>query len=137
MTATTPPPGYRQTGLVDPFEIYVGPIYETGEGAARRFMMIVDERHVNMRGIIHGGMLMTLADLALGQAVWDATERAPSVTVNMQSQFLKSARTGDRIEVTPQITRRTRALVFARGDFTVAGEAIFSASSVWKLLGQD
>lgn len=137
MTAPAPPPGYRETKLIDPFEIFMGPVYETGEGAARRFLLIVDERHVNMRGIIHGGMLMTLADLALGQAVWDATDYAASVTVNMQSQFLKSAKKGDRIEVCPQISRRARALVFARGDFTVAGEVIFSASSVWKLLGQD
>ena len=138
MTAATPlPPGYREIKLVDPFEIFVGPAYEAGEGVDRRYAFVVDERHVNMRGIIHGGMLMTLADLTLGQAVWDATDRAPSVTMNMQSQFLKPARKGQRIEVVPEITRRTRALVFARGDFTVDGEVIFTASSVWKLLGQD
>lgn len=137
MSVPAIPPGYRQTRLVDPFEIHVGPVYETGEGQGRRFALPLDSRHVNMRGVIHGGMLMTYADLALGAAVWDATGNAACVTMNMQSQFLKPAKERDLLEVSPEIVRRTRSLVFARGDFTVAGEVIFIASSVWKLLGQD
>jgi uncharacterized protein (TIGR00369 family) len=131
------PAGYVETKLVDPFEVHLGPVYETGETGARRFLLRIDERHVNMRGVIHGGMLMTFADLALGQAVWDATGRAPSVTINMQSQFLKPARVGDMVEVLPELARKTRSLVFMRGDFRVNGEIVFSASSIWKLLGQD
>ncbi len=128
------PAGYIETGLIDPFEIHLGPVYEAGPPGARRFLLCVDERHVNMRGAIHGGMLMTFADLALGQAVWDCTDRAPSVTLGMQAQFLRPARTGDRVEVLPELVRKTRSLVFMRGDFKVAGETIFTASSIWKLL---
>jgi len=131
------PPGYTETKLIDPFEIHLGPVYESGENGARRFVLPIDERHVNMRGVIHGGMLMTFADLALGQAVWDATDRVPSVTINMQTQFLKPARVGDMIEVLPELIRKTRSLIFMRGDFKVNGKTIFSASSIWKLLGQD
>lgn len=130
------PPGCTQTALIDPFELHFGPVYETGQRGARRFLLPVDERHVNMRGVIHGGMLMTFADFSLGQAVWDATDKAPSVTLNMQTQFLKPARAGDIVEVVPELVRRTKSLVFMRGDFTVAGEAIFAAASIWKLLHQ-
>ncbi len=138
MSSAVPPlPGYVETPLVDPFEIFVGPVFEKGEPGARHFIFRIDERHVNMRGVVHGGMLVTFADLALGAAVWDVTDRAPSVTLNMHSQFLKPARMGDIVEVTPVLSRRTRALIFMRGDFTVAGEPVFTAASVWKLLGQD
>ncbi|HET7335828.1 MAG TPA: PaaI family thioesterase [Rhizomicrobium sp.] len=130
------PPGYHETSLSDPFELYTGPMYETGEGAGRRFAFRVGEQHVNKRGALHGGMLMTFADMALGAAVWDATDRAPSVTMNMQTQFLKPAKVGDLVEVMPELTRRTRSLVFMRGDFTVDGEVVFTAASIWKLLGQ-
>lgn len=132
-----PLPGYRETRLIDPFEIFIGPVFDTGEGTGRRFAFRADDRHVNLRGHLHGGMLMTFADLTLGQAVWDATGNASCVTLNMQTQFLKAAMLGDVVEVLPEITRRTRSLVFARGDFTVGGELIFVASSVWKLTGQD
>jgi len=128
------PPGYVQTELLDPFEIHIGPVFERREDGGRRFLLIADDRHVNMRGVVHGGLLMTLADLAIGQAVWDATAHATVVTVGMQSQFLKPAHVGDRIEVTPQIMRRTKSLVFARGDFMVGGEVIYTATSLWKVL---
>ncbi len=135
--STDRPPGYTETRLVDPFEIHVGPVFEQGEKGAKRFALRVDKRHVNMRGVIHGGMLMTFADAALGQAAWDACDHAPCVTLNMQSQFLAPAKEGDLIEVAPVLTRRTRSLIFLRGDFTVNGAPIYSVSSVWKILGAD
>jgi len=137
VTSETLPPGFVETHLVDPFEIHVGPVLEHGPKGGKRFAFRVDKRHVNMRGIVHGGMLMTFADAAFGQAAWDATDRAPSVTLNMQCQFLAPAKEGDLVEVVPVLTRRTRALLFLRGDFTVEGMPIFSVSSVWKLLGVD
>ena len=134
---STRPAGFSDTRLIDPFEIHVGPVWEQGETGARRFAFRVDKRHINMRGVIHGGMLMTFADAALGQAAWDACDHANCVTLTMQSQFLAPAREGDWIEVAPVLTRRTRALMFLRGDFTVEGEPVFSVSSVWKVLGVD
>lgn len=131
------PPGYTETKLIDPFEIYVGPVFEQGETGRKRYALRVEERHLNRRGVVHGGMLMTFADAALGQAAWDATDHAPSVTLNMQSHFLRGVVKDELIEVAPVITRKTRALVFIRGDFTVKDEIVLSVSSVWKLLGQD
>lgn len=131
------PAGFTETKLVDPFEIFVGPIFEQGPKGARRFVLVVDDRHVNRRGILHGGMLMTFADMALGQAAWDACDNALCVTLSMQTQFLKPAKAGDRVEVLPQLMRRTRGLMFLRGEFQVGGETIFLVNSVWKLVGQD
>ena len=129
--------GYRPTKLIDPFENFVGPLYETGEGIGRRYAFVVDERHINLRGVIHGGMLMTLADMTLGQAAWDACDHANVVTLNVQSQFIKGAKIGDIVEVTPFVTRRTRSIIFIRGDYEVGGEIIFSCASLWKIIGQD
>ena len=137
VTASSPPPGYTETRLVDPFEIFVGPVYERGEKGAKRYVLRVDARHVNRRGVVHGGMLMTFADAALGQAAWDLTDNAPSVTLNMQAHFLRGAGSGDLIEVTPVLTRRTRALLFIQGDFKVEEDIVMSVQSLWKLLGQD
>ena len=138
MSGSQPPlPGFVPTELVDPFEIFVGPLFEAGARGAKTYALRIDARHVNRRGVLHGGMFMTLADMTLGQAVWDITDKAPCVTMNMQTNFLKPAAEGDIIQVTPELVRRTRALVFMRGDFKVRGETVFSASTVWKLLGKD
>ena len=129
--------GYTQTELIDPFEVFVGPVYETGAKGARRFAFVVDKRHVNLRGVLHGGMYMTFADLALGQAAWDACDHASVVTLNMQSQFLRAATLGDVVEVQPVVARQTRSIIFIRGDFRVEAETVYSCASVWKILGRD
>jgi uncharacterized protein (TIGR00369 family) len=128
--------GFTETRLIDPFELHVGPVFEAGEVGAKRFAFRVDERHVNKRGVVHGGMMMTFADAAIGQAVWDFTDRVSSVTMNMQAQFIGGARLGDLVEVQPELIRKTRALVFVRGDFTTGSRTLMTISSVWKLLGE-
>jgi uncharacterized protein (TIGR00369 family) len=133
----TAPQGFSEIRLIDPFEIHVGPAYGAGGIPQRRYAFRVATHHCNLRGVVHGGMLMTFADLALGQAVWDVTDKAPSVTLNMQTQFIAPAREGDLVEVRPELTRRTRSMVFMRGDFTVDSEIVMTAQSVWKLLGKD
>jgi uncharacterized protein (TIGR00369 family) len=132
-----PLPGFVSTTLIDPFEIYVGPVFETGTKGARTYAIRVDARHMNRRGVLHGGMCMTLADMTLGQAVWDATDNAPCVTLNMQTHFLKPVVEGNIVQVVPELIRRTGSLVFMRGDFTVEGETVFAVSSIWKLLGRN
>jgi uncharacterized protein (TIGR00369 family) len=132
----SPPEGFTETRLIDPFELHVGPVFEEGAKGFKRFAFRVDERHVNKRGVVHGGMMLTFADAALGQAVWDFTDRVPSVTMNMQAQFIDGARLGDLVEVRPELVRKTRALVFMRGDFKTGDRTLMTISSVWKLLGQ-
>jgi len=81
--------------------------------------------------------MLTFADLALGGAAADAADGGFAVTLGMQTQFLKPAQLGDIVTVRPQILRRTGGLIFIRGDFTVEDQTIFSANSVWKVLGRD
>ncbi|NWH07369.1 MAG: PaaI family thioesterase [Alphaproteobacteria bacterium] len=128
------PEGFETAALFDPFEIYVGPFFQSLGNRPRAHAFRVDERHLNLQGVCHGGMLMTFADSSLGLAAWAATDRAPCVTASMQSQFLKPARLGDLVVVTPEVTRRTRELVFIRGDFMVGDTMIATVSSIWKLL---
>lgn len=132
-----PRPGFVEVNLVDPFENHVGPAYQQGPPGNRIFAFRVEDHHANRRGVVHGGMLLTFADLALGAAASDAADRAPCVTLGMQTQFLKSAAIGEVVEVNPRLLRRTRALLFLRGDFMVEDQVIFTATSVWKLLGED
>lgn len=129
------PKGYATSELFDPFEIYCGPFFDqTRTSGGLRFAFRVDERHLNLAGVCHGGMLLTFADSSFGLAVWSATDRAPCVTVEMQAQFLSPARKGDLVEVAPEMLRRGRELVFLRGDFRVEERVVLTLNSVWKLL---
>ena len=133
---TNPPEGFKPLFRTSPFLDHNGPFfYRENDDGTFVVGLRIQPKHANARGIAHGGMLMTFADAAFGQAAWDATDHADVVTLNMQSQFLAPTKEGDWLEVLPVLTRRTRSLLFLRGDFTVDGLAVFSVSSVWKILG--
>lgn len=127
------PPGWRYADQFDPFEAYLGPYFDRIVDGAHEFAFFVDDRHTNAAGIAHGGALLTFADAALGYALWNATDRAPCVTVSQQSNFLSPANVGDLIVCRPEVVRKTREIVFMRADFKAGDRTIFTAAAVWKI----
>lgn len=112
----------------------VGPLYvRPCGGGLRAFAFRAEQKHANLIGIVHGGMLMTLADRALGVAAWDKAGK-PCVTIQFDMQFLSAVAMGELAEMTPEIVRATRSLVFVRGMLMVGDRAAASATGVWKML---
>lgn len=84
----------------------------------------VQEGHLNMHGIAHGGWVATLIDNALGYNVVHAIG-GPIVTAHLAVDYLSSARLGDWVEATVRLTRKGRRMCFAEctlatGDVLVA-----------------
>ncbi len=131
--AVAAPAGWRVAEQFDPFEAFLGPYFERVSGGVREFAFIVDDRHTNAAGVAHGGALMTFADACLGYALWDATDRAPCVTVGQQTSFLSAAAVGEVIVCRPEVVRKTREIVFMRADFKAGDRIVFTASAVWKI----
>lgn len=97
-------------------------------------------------GIVHGGAIMTFADMALGCAVGYAVRdrlaygeagAAPFVTAQLNVQFVSAAQTGSFILARPEVVRKTSQLVFVRSLFEVGGKAVASADGIFKLLDAD
>lgn len=126
------PEGWRPAEQFDPFEAALGPYFERMRNGTREFAFIIDDRHTNAQGVAHGGALLTFADAALGYALWDATDRAPCVTIGQQTQFIAAAVAGDLVTCQPEVVRRTREIVFMRGDFRVGDKVVFTATAVWR-----
>jgi uncharacterized protein (TIGR00369 family) len=127
------PKGWQPSEQFDPFEAFLGPYFERKRDGAREFSFLVDDRHTNAQGVVHGGALLTFADAALGYALWDATDRAPCVTVSQQSQFLASAVTGDLVTCLPALVRKAHDVVFIRGDFLVGTKIILAVTAIWRI----
>lgn len=124
---------FEGQGFVD----HVGPFYIRPEAnGLKSFGFVAEPRHANLIGVVHGGMLMTLADRALGVGAWDAAGGKPSVTIQFDMQFLSAVKMGEFAELTPELVRLTRSLVFMRGTLTVGGKAAAAANGVWKILDQ-
>lgn len=100
-----------------------------------RYGFVAEQRHLNLGGVVHGGMLMSFADDALGATVWQAAGRRPCTTVQLSTQFVSPVRLGELVEVRAEVLRATRTVVFVRGVLEAGGRAVVHADGVWKVLG--
>lgn len=118
----------RDTGFI----AHVGPVYVRAADGAYAFRAA--DKHANLIGVVHGGMLMSFADRALGETAMRAADGANCVTIQMEMQFIDTARIGDRITVAPEVVKRTGSLVFLRCEVRHAERIVALATGVWKIL---
>ncbi|MCB2114643.1 MAG: PaaI family thioesterase [Parvularculaceae bacterium] len=125
------PDGWVSQSFPDTFSAHAGPFYfrsftekEPGVG------FFSQPHHANAGGVIHGGALMTLADMSL----WDICRRVAgpfrALTVTMNAEFVGPGKIGEFIMATGEATKIGRSLMFARGKVTCADETllVFSGS---------
>jgi acyl-coenzyme A thioesterase PaaI-like protein len=116
------------------FGTLVGPFYGPPDGDLVACGFLADERHGNKRGVVHGGMLATAFDVALGNASWEAAQQRPSATVQLNVQFVGAVQLGEFAMITVELIRTTRTLVFLRGVMRVGDRIVATADGVWKIL---
>lgn len=126
------PDGYAPLARTSPVLDLVGPFYSKGEGAALSVGMRVEARHCNARGTLHGGILATLADVALGYATAFASDPpVPLVTANLSLDFAGSAKVGDWIATSVDVHKQGSRLAFANCFIESGGQRIVRASAVF------
>jgi len=131
------PAGFKPAASSETFESFVGPLYEKWDDDGYACGFQAARHHENHRSVVHGGMLFTLADHTLGYMVGERTAGKPCATITLNVDYLSGARSGDWIECTGAITGETRSLIFIKGQLSIDGEPVMTASGVWKKLGED
>jgi uncharacterized protein (TIGR00369 family) len=117
----------------NPFNELVGPFYERRRGEEVSLGLRIEERHSNSRGICHGGLLATMADLALGYAMLSIARQSSFVTVNLSLDFAGSAREGDWVESQAEVQKTGARLAFANCYLVANGVRIVRASAIFAL----
>ncbi len=117
------------------FSEFIGPFLYRREGEGYRYAFQADQRHVNINGVLHGGMLMTFIDQAMGSAVFEAVGRRKCATAQLNTHFMGPVKPGDFVECDSDVMRVTRSLVFMRGILRVGDRPVLAADGVWKILG--
>ncbi len=130
-------PGFELLRRSSPFRALVGPLYTKGEGAERMIGLLAEEKHCNSRGIVHGGLLATLADLALGYTIAYLSDPPKSaVTASLTIDYVGSARVGDWLEVHTDVQKSGGRLTFANCYVHVGDARIVRASAVFASSGE-
>ena len=109
-----------------------GPYYIKPEGQRWLIAQRVEKQHVNYLGIAHGGMLSTLADVALSCQPYLSEQPNPSVTTtSMTTNFLLAAKLGDWIVADAAIDRLSKRSAHVRGAITRGDEVLLTMSGVF------
>jgi len=85
---------------------------------------------------VHGGMLMTLADQAMGMTALRATGNKPHATIELNIQFVGAVRIGEFVEAHCEIVRVTRAIIFMQCKLVVGTRVVANATGIWKIRGE-
>lgn len=126
------PPGFERLLRGSPFVAALGQLYYRRDGEAVVIAMRIEERHTNLRGIAHGGMLASLADcvLTLGMSI-SCDGRHTFVTANLNTDYIDAARPGDWVEGHVDVLRIGRRMAFANCYMQVGDKRILRASGVF------
>ena len=133
--SSAPPDGFEPyTGSGDFLDL-IGPVYARGEGEGRVFGMRIEDRHRNVAGAAHGGLLATLVDFSLGRAINAGSDADGAVTVSLTTDYLGPVKMGEWVEAHTEVERLGGRLAFADcslrvGDReAVRGRAVFALAS--------
>jgi uncharacterized protein (TIGR00369 family) len=112
-------------------------VVEASAGEVTVAMEVLD-RHLNLQGLVHGGMLAILADTACGLSIRSAMESGRlHVTTDMDIHYLAPARPG-RLFGRGKAIRVGRSLAFAEASIEDAeGKLLARAQSRFSVSGRE
>ncbi len=122
------PPDFELVEAASPFTETVGPIYVNASGSVPVLGIRVASHHANRVGRAHGGLLTTLADIAMSRAV--VTQLPPGATMStadLHIAFLDAAGDGQWLEATPSLDRIGRALIHSSCELKADGKPVAKA----------
>ncbi len=99
------------------------------------FGIYIEDRHTNIWGSAHGGMLISMADSALGYNLSRATNPPQKlVTVHLNADFIASPKPGDWVHTEMKIHKIGAKMSFADCYLKVGEKLILRTSGVFTVL---
>lgn len=130
------PDGWKIQSFPDTFSAHAGPFwFRDYAQSAPGVGFFSEAHHANAGGIVHGGALMTLADMSL----WDICRRVVgpfrAVTLTLNAEFVAPGPIGRFIVATGEPVKIGKSILFARGVVACEGETLISFSGALKRIG--
>jgi uncharacterized protein (TIGR00369 family) len=118
------------------FSGLAGPFYAKREGRALSLGIRIEQRHLNSRGTCHGGLLATLADIALGYACVAASEDGQSknfVTIDLSVEYMATTSAGDWLYSEVEVLNADSRTAAAAGHLLVEGNPVARISANFRM----
>lgn len=134
------PPGFTPVQTKG-FGGFTGPVLRGADARGEVFIFDVAAQHLNGGDRLHGGMMMTLASIVLGEVAKTAAGKsepnADARALSLNCDFVSAGERGERVEGRAHITRATRSVLFVAGELRVGGRILMSATGVYAVKQAD
>lgn len=140
MTELIPPEGYaphfRKSRFTDPWE----PLFSRQGAREVSIGVFLSDAHCNSRGLVHGGLIASLADNAMGLSCVAAlkeearTPPAGLVTITLNTDYLGAAKVGQWLATDTHFVKTGGSICFADCLVRADGMPVARASATFKVL---
>ena len=93
---------------------------------------VAEPHHGNSLGVVHGGALLTLADIAIWGAARRSLGKLQAFTVTLNAEFAAGAKLGDWVWASGELVRAGAKMIFSRGIIYANGEPALVFSGTLK-----
>jgi acyl-coenzyme A thioesterase 13 len=132
LPTTDIPDGFVPLFRTSPFVDALGPFFYRPTKSSFVIGLRIATKHANARGSAHGGLFLTLADIALGYTASASSDPPLALrTVNISADFARHAQVGDWREAQVDIQKIGRRPVFANAYLMVGVERIARVSAIF------
>ena len=117
------------------FNDIVGPFgFATAADDEWRFYLDLDDRHRNVGGVCHGGVLATLVDIGMGASAFRAAGHRPVATIELSVKYIAAAKPGNRVHGRSRLLRTVKSIVFMECEAWSKGRMVVRGTGIWKVL---
>ena len=139
MTSPAPPEGFQPHFRPSPFTAPWEPLFSRVTDDKVVIGLYLREPHCNSRGMVHGGLIATLCDNAMGLSCHQILKQTRQdfsglVTVNLSTDFVSTARLGQWMEVDTVAINIGGSLAFTSCETRAGDDLIAKASATFKIL---
>ena len=135
MTATDIPEGFEPHFRKSPFTEPWEPLYSKKTDKSVSMGLRLARPHTNSRGLIHGGLIASLADNSMGYSCGQAMGWTTSfVTVSLAVDYIGSAQIGQWLAVECEVIKTGSTLCFAQSLIKADNFVIARANGTFRVV---
>jgi uncharacterized protein (TIGR00369 family) len=128
-------PHFRKGPVTNPWE----PLYSRRTQGSIDFFFEVRVAHCNSRSTLHGGVLATLCDNAMGLSLVALLDHSSInvVTINLTLDYIRAANLGDAVFILPRVLRAGGSIGFCDALASCGDQPIARASATFSVRSID
>ena len=118
---------------LNPFGDLIGLRFTACEGGRSQCVLKVDQKLLNPHGVVHGGVLYSMADTGMGAAVYSVMDKGElCATVELKIAYFRAVKDGTLVCDTLIISRGKRIAALESG-ITTGGQLVAKASGTYSI----